>query len=368
MSLTQDFERLLQDLQSDDWHAKIEAVGLLGRSGDARAVEPLHTLMITAGYDLGQEAWFALKKLGWVPTTDADRAWGAMFLSEWSELKSLGSNAAEPIRILLNRTQHSNYPDDRPALKILASFRDPSVFDSVLPLVTNESAKQRAAAATALGHMRDSRAIPALKSLVIGDDDLNVRQSAAAALIACDGAMSIRSEIFALIESGKTLLATAADERPDPGLALRLGSFLAAVGPWLPYSHIKTGDWYDSSDLPSRNEFFGERGFCLCKPADPVLKSRKAGSFGTFYDRMVLDTSRDGPRAVWLLQSGRLLWVKTTEFCSEAGDTWSRSSWNTEQLIIDVETLVTAAFDYREGLNRCLEILDTVLGYVSAKT
>ncbi len=73
----------------------------LAESGDVRAVDPVRAMLKEPDSAVQQFAVWTLERLGWTPSTAAERAIAAIAHGDWEEVKGLGAPAVDPLLRLM---------------------------------------------------------------------------------------------------------------------------------------------------------------------------------------------------------------------------------------------------------------------------
>jgi len=166
---------LEEKLQHPDGHCRWDAALKLGERGDPSAIKALLPLLGDTVFLARQGAARALNQLGWVPTTDQERAAHLVALGQWDAVVELGGVAAEPlVRILGDERDEVS----RHAREALMQIGPPAVPRLVQAMDDDDA---RLGAATVLGNIADQAAVPALIE-ALGDSGTMVRGAAAASL------------------------------------------------------------------------------------------------------------------------------------------------------------------------------------------
>ncbi|MGH9425032.1 MAG: HEAT repeat domain-containing protein, partial [Terriglobia bacterium] len=108
-----------------------KAAEALGRIGDRRAIKPLVTVF--RGNDVYRKKYAAqaLKRLGWQPADDTERAILAISVGEWSEVILVGSAAVEALIAALK----SGWCDYHEAKQVLRGLKETADERAVKPLL-----------------------------------------------------------------------------------------------------------------------------------------------------------------------------------------------------------------------------------------
>ncbi len=88
---------LIKALGDRDWRVRKNAALALGNIGNKRAVKPLIKALGDEDEDVRKNAAEALKKTGWYPDTDEQKALYLVALQEWDKAVKLGEPAVKPL-------------------------------------------------------------------------------------------------------------------------------------------------------------------------------------------------------------------------------------------------------------------------------
>jgi len=69
----------------------------LAESGDARAVDPLRTMLKDQDFAVRQSAVWTLERLGWEPVSQVEKAICAIVHGQWEQVRQFGAPAVEPL-------------------------------------------------------------------------------------------------------------------------------------------------------------------------------------------------------------------------------------------------------------------------------
>lgn len=169
---------LVNALAGPDDTVRAAAVGALHWIGDTRVVDPLIALLDDDSRELRRAAAEALGHLGWDPTTSAARFAYWIALGDWDSFE--GSAAVAPLIAAL-RNGHAD------AARALGRIGDRRAVEPLVAVLGDSSRDpyDRATAAGALGRIADPRALgPLLAAFNDHSYDLKVRRAIAEALVA----------------------------------------------------------------------------------------------------------------------------------------------------------------------------------------
>ncbi len=186
-------EPLCEGLVSDsfgEWRVRfVELLGELGRRG---AVEPLVPLLTDRDTDVRQAAARVLAKLGWKPTSDAQRSIFAVAAQRWDDVVACGPQAAEYLAAAVADVRRAVRV---PAIRCVGQIGGPSAVPMLLPLLADRVPDVARAAAEALGMLRAEASIDALCA-ALGNAD--VIEAALQALGAIGSVRAVPGMIAAL--------------------------------------------------------------------------------------------------------------------------------------------------------------------------
>ncbi|MCJ7698992.1 HEAT repeat domain-containing protein, partial [Candidatus Bathyarchaeota archaeon] len=90
---------------------------VLGGIGDARAAKPLAEALKDEEWRVRSMAAYSLKKIGWTPSNDEEKAYYLIGRNDWDELVKLGETAVQPLLAIL-KMEDSNRARSRAATEI----------------------------------------------------------------------------------------------------------------------------------------------------------------------------------------------------------------------------------------------------------
>jgi HEAT repeat protein len=155
-------ERLVQLTEDSSWTVSPQAVSLLGRFSDDRALAALAKALRSAVFS----SWHG----GWILAGPAARA-----------LSRMGT--PEAVQVLLDAAGEPNCPARGEICLQLANTGDARTIEAIVPVLHNRGleAEERARAAWALAEVKDARAVASLGAILRDDaDDWSVRAAAGA--------------------------------------------------------------------------------------------------------------------------------------------------------------------------------------------
>jgi hypothetical protein len=204
LKANRDIEGLIKALDYEkDLSVRSAAADALGKTGDARAVEPLITILKDGDKDVRKAAADALDKLGWKPDLGEDGTWYWIAKKDWRKCAIIGASAVEPlITVLKDRDKDvrkvaayaldklgwkSDHGEDSAWYWIAkedwekcVDIGTPAV-DALIFVFMDGDTEIRRAALLALREIRDARAVKPL-IVALEDKDKYIRTVAAEAL------------------------------------------------------------------------------------------------------------------------------------------------------------------------------------------
>lgn len=179
--------------------ARKAAAEALGKLGDARAVEPLVVALKDKDRRVQLAAAEALTRLG-VPDHPSTRAWCAALMRKWDEAAAMGNVAVEP---LVDALKLGWYDDRRLAAEALGKIGDARAAEPLMGALKDNEKGVRQAAAEALGKIGDARAVEPLVA-ALKDSDWDIRWSAIMALGRLGEARAVEPLAAALKPNNRT--------------------------------------------------------------------------------------------------------------------------------------------------------------------
>ncbi|MEI6521337.1 MAG: HEAT repeat domain-containing protein [bacterium] len=217
-------EYLIELMSCEDEHTRKEAISMLGKIKDQRAVPKLAKLMHEGGSDRSDAA-NALNIMGWKPSGPEDRALFAFVRGKFDEPVAEGKAMVAPLIAIKNDPSNEvrravanalgkiadprSVPaliemskDDNPEVResvarALGVMKDPSSLDALIELLNDPEQYVRPAAARSLGLLKDGRALEPLMAL-LNDKKYALRKTAAESLASL-GTISVEPLIDELI-------------------------------------------------------------------------------------------------------------------------------------------------------------------------
>jgi HEAT repeat protein len=155
------------------------AARALAQIGDVRAVEPLITVLKGGRrIDARQAAAEALDSLGWNPDYGEDGTWYWIAKRDWGKCVAIGTAAVEP---LITALKHRDSTVREAAAEALGRIGDARAVEPLIATLNDYNANLRRVAVQALENLGDKRAVEPLIA-VLKDEGRDVRQKAAEAL------------------------------------------------------------------------------------------------------------------------------------------------------------------------------------------
>ena len=111
------------------------AIELLGRIGDARAIEPLIGALRDDNDDVREEAANVLDELGWQPGQDNIGAAYWVAKREWDKCIEIGTTAVEPLIAVLN-SEFTDQKSKAKAAKVLARIGDTRAIEPLIAIIS----------------------------------------------------------------------------------------------------------------------------------------------------------------------------------------------------------------------------------------
>ena len=180
-----DVEGLIKALEHRDETVQEEAAVALGDIGES-GVEPL-IQVLKDGYLPTQRATAvkALDKIGWEPKNDTEKAYYLITKDRWDEVVKIGEPAVEPL-IQALKYNFLDWPVRRAAATALGGIRDERAVEPLIWALKHQHYEVRATAAKALAEIGDERAVEPLVQ-VLKDQNIEVREAAEEALAKIKG-------------------------------------------------------------------------------------------------------------------------------------------------------------------------------------
>ncbi len=170
-------ESLLDLINCDDEHIRKEAIGMLGKIKDPRAIPYFAKLMHQGGSDRSDAA-NALNIMGWKPSSPEDRALFAFVRGKFDEPVAEGKAMVVPLISIKNDPSNEVR---RAVANALGKIADVRAVPALIEMAKDENPEVREAVARALGIMKDSTALDVLIDL-LNDNEQYVRPAAARSL------------------------------------------------------------------------------------------------------------------------------------------------------------------------------------------
>lgn len=175
-------EPLISVLNHSDWHVRDAAVEALGQIGDARAFNPLLAALKDGEGYVSHSASTALKrmepKLNDQQRVHAAIAQAGIVPARWKEVVGFGSIAVQPLIASLN---DGAINVRQKVIEALGQIGDVQAVQPLIAALNDNHGDIRYSAAQALGQIGDARAVEPLRAALY-DSDSSVRSSAAEAL------------------------------------------------------------------------------------------------------------------------------------------------------------------------------------------
>ena len=186
----------LRKLKSEDKWTRKRAAEKLGKSGNAKAVEPLINLLNDRDSDVRREAAYALKVLGYEPIDPLQQVLLFIASRDWSNVVKLGAVAVEPLIATL-KDDSDSFVKSKVA-EALAEIGDARAIELlVITLQEYWDWSVRCKAAEALGKIGDEGTVDPL-IIELKDKDANVRKAAVKALGKIGNERAVKPLIAAL--------------------------------------------------------------------------------------------------------------------------------------------------------------------------
>ena len=210
----------IKALRDENWRVREKAAEALGKSGDARAIEPITAMLQDSVKDVRQAAAKALDRLGWHPMRDENGASYWVTKNEWAACIEIGAPAVQSLIIALG---DHNWRTRRGAAVALGKIGDARAVEPLISALKNED-ELRNAAIDALEQMVSPLIEPfiaAIKSSAIGKDSQKHRPAVALALGDIGDLRAVEPLKLALKDSHESVRKAAAealdrlDKRPD---------------------------------------------------------------------------------------------------------------------------------------------------------
>jgi HEAT repeat protein len=160
----------------------IELAETLERLGSQSALEPLSAALVAAP----EEPWAAriagvLKRMGWIPVSDTDKAACSLAERNWDELEAIGTPAVDMLITLLGRGTSS---ETAKTIEILGRIGDERAVEPVLALLSHKSPDLASRAALTLGKIgRGRNVVEELLQAAVDSNSSQVKNAAEQALV-----------------------------------------------------------------------------------------------------------------------------------------------------------------------------------------